>query len=193
MEVNPKYKEEITKLEQQKKKWEDEVKRLKQGNYEEDEDYTTLKRYESNKELYTNQLNNKHLEIRTKAVGTLIKMGAIELSELPAEKQRDYIKQGFKKYERDMLEALMWSQVAIDASKTCVVPTQEDMYRIIKYKKENYPRIMYHAKFKKDNEEIDWDRCSLTNSALDITSNEIYHNLIKGLAELIKEYGSSDK
>lgn len=191
MEVNPKYKEEITKLEQQKKKWEDEVKRLKQGNYEEDEDYTTLKRYESNKELYTNQLKNKHLEIRTKAVGTLIKMGAIELSELPAEKQRDYIKQGFKKYERDMLEALMWSQVAIDASKTCVVPTQEDMYRIIKYKKENYPRFMYHAKFKKDNEEIDWDRCSLTNSALDITSNEIYHNLIKGLAELIKEGNES--
>ena len=191
MEVNPKYKEEITKLEQQKKKWEDEVKRLKQGNYEEDEDYTTLKRYESNKELYTNQLKNKHLEIRTKAVGTLIKMGAIELSELPAEKQRDYIKQGFKKYERDMLEALMWSQVAIDASKTCVVPTQEDMYRIIKYKKENYPRFMYHAKFKKDNEEIDWDRCSLTNSALDITSNEIYHNLIKGLAELIKEGNDS--
>lgn len=184
IEKHKEYKAEIDKLQQKVNLWKSEIKRVKQGNYEEGENYSTLENYKINLKIYENMLKSKNIEIMTKALGTFVKNGAVKLEELPTEEQRMYIKQGFKKYERDMLEALMWSQVAIDAPKTCVIPTNSDMYRIIKYKKEDYPIFMYHAKFKKENKEIEWDRCSITDSALDINSKDINASLIKRANEL---------
>lgn len=159
------------------------IKRLEEGKFYEDEDLETLDNYYSLKEIDEERRDKLKISIIIDAEGEVIKSGAIAFADLELEKQRELLKQGFKKYERDMLEALMWSQVAIDASKTCVIPNDEDMSRIIKYKGDK-PRFMYFAKYKSKELQIDWKETKLTRSALDITAMEINESLIRDVKNL---------
>lgn len=159
------------------------IKRLEEGKFYEDEDLETLDNYYSLKKIDEERRDKLKISIVIDAEGEVIKNGAIAFADLELEKQRELLKQGFKKYERDMLEALMWSQVAIDASKTCVIPNDEDMSRIIKYKGDK-PRFMYFAKYKSKELQIDWKETKLTRSALDITAMEINDSLIRDVKKL---------
>lgn len=168
------------------------IKRLEYGQFYDDEDLDTIDNYIELKKIEERRESNLRKEIIVSAEGEAIKNGAIPFEALEREKQKDLIKQGFKKYERDMLEALMWSQIAIDASKTCVIPTNDDMGRIIKYKNQKHPRFMYYAKYKSKELEVKWEETKRTRSSLDITSKEIDDSLIKKVKKL-KEGNNSMK
>lgn len=165
------------------------IERLEEGKFYEDEDLETIDNYYGLKKIDEERRDKLKKEIVTEAEGQAIKNGAIPFKDLEPDKQRQIIKDGFKKYERDMLEALMWSQVAIDSSKTCVIPSKDDMHRIIKYKdkyKHKLPRFMYFAKWKSNGQGQAWDETKRTNSTLDISSKTIYDSLIKKVNALKK-------
>lgn len=182
----PEIKSELENIKKRIKNIQENIDRLEEGNYMENEDLETLDNYKILKDRDKKRLKDKRNEILTIAVGEAIKNGAIQFDTLDTDTQKKYLRLGFKDYERDMLEALMWSQIAIDASKTCVVPNNDDMSRIIKYKSQKHPRFMYYAKYKSSELEVEWDDTKQTNSSLDITAKEIYNSLIKEAKNLKK-------
>ena len=144
----PEIKSKLENIEKRIKNIQENIDRLEKGNYMENEDLETLDNYYKLKEIDEERKDKLKKSIVVDAEGEALKNGAIPFKDIEKSKQKELIKQGFKNYERDMLEALMWSQVAIDASKTCVIPTEGEMSRIIKYKSQDHPRFMYFAKYK---------------------------------------------
>lgn len=135
--------------------------------------------------IWKNKIDATKLEIKTK-FNTYLEEQIKENKLIDIEKMQDkeirYILiNQFYKLREDMYYALYQSQRAIDAPKTCVFPTKEDLERLEIYSKTKYPTFIYHAKFTKNYEALDRINKKDTNfyrTALNINAKELNKNLI---------------
>lgn len=106
--------------------------------------------------------------------------------DLPAEQQRKYIMENFHKNREKAYYGLQLSQIAIDAPKTLVLPTNEEIKILKSYTKLNkHPRFLFNDKFTMANKkEIELDDVTFTNCALDIASKKIEKELIKPIKDI---------
>lgn len=135
--------------------------------------------------IWKNKIDATKLEIKTK-FNTYLEEQIKENKLIDIEKMQDkeirYILiNQFYKLREDMYYALYQSQRAIDAPKTCVFPTKEDLERLEIYSKTKYPTFIYHAKFTKNYKALDRINKKDTNfyrTALNINAKELNKNLI---------------
>lgn len=141
--------------------------------------------------IWKNKIDATKLEIKTKFNAYLeeqIKAGKLIDIETMQDKEIRYILiNQFYKLREDMYYALYQSQRAIDAPKTCVFPTKEDLERLEIYSKTKYPTFIYHAKFTKNYDSLDRINKKDTNfyrTALNINAKELNKNLIVEINKL---------
>lgn len=141
--------------------------------------------------IWKNKIDATKLEIKTKFNTCLeeqIKENKlIDIETMKDEEVRYILINQFYKLREDMYYALYQSQRAIDAPKTCVFPTKEDLERLEIYSKTKYPTFIYHAKFTKNYEALDRIDKKDTNfyrTALNINAKELNKNLIVEINKL---------
>ena len=110
---------------------------------------------------------------------------------------RKYIIEQFYEMKEIMYKALLMSQIAIDAAKTCNFPTKEQMEEFETYKKMKYPKFMYHYRYSSNSEnerKLEFDDVRFTYSAMNINAARIQKKLITPANELkIKSDDTADK
>lgn len=141
--------------------------------------------------IWKGKIDATKLKIKTRFDPYLeeqIKAGIlIDIETMQAEEIRYILINQFYKLREDMYYALYQSQRAIDAPKTCVFPTKEDLERLEIYSKTKYPTFIYHAKFTKNYEALDRINKKDTNfyrTALNINAKELNKKLIVEINKL---------
>lgn len=133
------------------------------------------------------ELNKKIGEVFESYLAHEIKRGKIiDVASFSEDEIREHIKKRFYRYMPYSYHTLKVSQAAIDAPKTLVMPTAEDMKIVDDFlernKIEKYPIFMYHAKWSKNYENknrIEYKQCSkLRDTALNKFAKKVQSELI---------------
>ncbi|HII4449381.1 TPA: RNA-dependent RNA polymerase [Clostridium perfringens] len=133
------------------------------------------------------ELNKKIGEVFESYLEHEIKRGKfIDVASFNEEEIREHIKMRFYRFMNYSYYTLKISQVAIDAQKTLVTPTKEDMKIVDDFLERNevkkYPIFMYYAKYSKNYENknrIDYNQCSkLRDTALNKFAKKVQSELI---------------
>ena len=160
------------------------------------------KKIKDNKELVSQLKDERDLLIEkiNTQVKAMIQKGLkqqklIKVQDLPVEEQRQIITKQFYDRAGVSYDMLRLSQVAIDAPKTLTMPSKEEMDVYKEYFRMKKPRFMYFHKFTddKDAEVVAWEDTIFTNSQLNISSLNIYQNLIKPIKQLSKGNDNSER
>ncbi len=144
-------------------------------------------------------INTKVYEKFNKALEEKVDKGElIPIKSLDNETIRKHITEQFYSNKEVMYKALLMSQIAIDAPKTCKFPSEKQMKEFEVYKKKRYPSFMYYYRYStndKNESKLEWWQTKFTNSALNINAKRISETLIKEIRELknLKDNTSNKK
>ncbi|CUN57927.1 RNA dependent RNA polymerase [Clostridium disporicum] len=142
-----------------------------------EEDYLKKER-----EKYYKVKSEVEVKFKAKLMQLVEEGEVIDLSTQSTEIQRKWLIKRFHENREKAYYALQLNQKAIDAPKTLALPNKADIEKLKSYTSlERHPRFMYYHKFttNKDSIEVGWYDTEQTNCALDITSQEIYEELIE--------------